>query len=66
MIKRGARRTALFCLALFLVGAAWELYKLVGPEDGGSLLGFDIVPKSSDRAMPHTRRSALSGARVLW
>ena len=37
-----------------LVATAWELYKLIGPEDGGSVLGMNVVPKSSDRAMPHT------------
>jgi NitT/TauT family transport system permease protein len=44
----------LFCVALFLVACAWELYKLVGPDDGGSLLGMKMIPKTSDRAMPHT------------
>lgn len=41
-------------VALLLVGCAWELYKLVGPEDGGAVLGLEVIPKSSDRAMPHT------------
>lgn len=54
MIRRAARRTALFVVALLLVGCVWELYKLVGPDDGGSVLGWEIVPKASDRAMPHT------------
>lgn len=54
MIRRAVRRSVLFCLALFLVACAWELYKLVGPEDGGSLFGWRMVPKSSNRAMPHT------------
>ncbi len=54
MIARAARRTVLFCVALVLVATAWELYKLVGPDDGGSILGWNIVPKASDRAMPHT------------
>lgn len=54
MFRRAARRTALFCIALFLVASLWEIYKLVGPEDGGSILGMPVVPKSSDRAMPHT------------
>jgi NitT/TauT family transport system permease protein len=44
----------LFCIALFLVASAWELYKLVGPDDGGSVFGMQIIPKSSNRAMPHT------------
>lgn len=54
MIRRAARRTILFCVAIALVAAAWELYKLVGPEDGGSVLGMRIIPKTSERAMPHT------------
>ncbi len=54
MIRRAARRTGLFVVALVLVGCGWELYKLVGPADGGSVLGSRIIPKASDRAMPHT------------
>ena len=54
MFRRAVRRSALFLVALFLVGCAWELYKLVGPEDGGTVFGMQIIPKSSDRAMPHT------------
>ena len=54
MIARAARRTLLFAVGLVLVATAWELYKLVGPDDGGSILGWNIVPKASDRAMPHT------------
>ena len=53
MIRRAVRRTALFAVALFLVGCAWELYKAVGPEEGGSLLGIPLA-KTNDRAMPHT------------
>ena len=47
------RKAALFVLALVFVALAWELYKLVGPEAGGSLAGVPL-PKTSDRAMPHT------------
>jgi len=54
VIRRASRRVALFCLALFLVACAWELYKLIGPEDGGSIFGTRMIPKTSDRAMPHT------------
>ncbi len=54
MIRRAARRIVLFCLALFLVACLWEIYKVIGPEDGGSLFGFRMIPKASDRAMPHT------------
>lgn len=54
MIRRAVRRTVLFAIAMFLVASAWELYKVVGPDGGGSFLGMNIVPKASNRAMPHT------------
>ncbi len=54
MIRRAARRAALFCIALFLVASLWELYKVVGPDDGGSAFGVRVIPKASNRAMPHT------------
>ncbi len=47
------RKVALFVLALALVVAAWELYKAVGPEDGGRVLGVRILPRANDTAMPH-------------
>ena len=36
-----------------LVAAAWEVYKLVGPKNGGEILGWSILPRSNDVAMPH-------------
>src|SRR5215204_710842 len=48
-----ARKIVLFALALVLVACAWEFYKLVGPEDGGKLFGWSILPRSNDAAMPH-------------
>jgi NitT/TauT family transport system permease protein len=53
VIRRAARRTLLFVVALALVACFWELYKAVGPTEGGSILGIPL-PKTSDRAMPHT------------
>jgi NitT/TauT family transport system permease protein len=53
-VGRGARRALMFVLALAIVAALWELYKVVGPENGGEVLGFRILPKSNDVAMPHT------------
>lgn len=47
------RRAALFVVALALVGACWELYKAVGPQTGGSVLGWKILPRANDTAMPH-------------
>ncbi len=40
-------------VAVAVVAVLWELYKLVGPEDGGEVLGFSIIPRSNDTAMPH-------------
>lgn len=51
--SRGFRRALLFLLALGLVAAIWELYKLVGPQDGGTVLGWTILPRANDTAMPH-------------
>ncbi len=53
MLRRALRRSLLFVVALFVVGCGWELYKAVGPEQGGSLLGIPL-PKSNNLAMPHT------------
>jgi NitT/TauT family transport system permease protein len=54
VIARGARRAALFVVALVCVAALWEFYKAVGPEDGAEIFGWRLVPRASDRAMPHT------------
>lgn len=53
-LRRGLRRVVMFVLALALVGVAWEVYKALGPEEGGQILGWRLVPRTSDRAMPHT------------
>ena len=47
------RRIVLFVVALAFVAVMWELYKLIGPEDGGDVFGFAILPRSNDIAMPH-------------
>jgi len=43
----------MFTVSLLLVAVAWESYKLAGPADGGSLLGWRVLPRANDRAMPH-------------
>lgn len=43
----------MFLLALVLVGVIWELYKVVGPQDGGAVFGWTILPRANDTAMPH-------------
>ena len=47
------RKFLLFVLALVLVACVWELYKLVGPDNGGEILGWSIIPRTNDIAMPH-------------
>jgi NitT/TauT family transport system permease protein len=43
----------MFALALVLVAVVWELYKVIGPQDGGTILGWTILPRANDTAMPH-------------
>ena len=47
------RKVAYFLLALILVAGAWELYKVVGPPEGGEVLGWKLLPRANDVAMPH-------------
>jgi NitT/TauT family transport system permease protein len=48
-----ARKLLLFVLALALVAGAWELYKVIGPEKGGEVIGWNLLPRANDTAMPH-------------
>jgi len=43
----------LFFVSIALVGALWEVYKLVGPEAGGKIFGWKLLPRANDNAMPH-------------
>ena len=43
----------MFALALVLVAAVLELYKVIGPQDGGTIFGWTILPRANDTAMPH-------------
>jgi len=47
------RKAVLFLVALALVAAVWELYKSLGPEAGGEVLGWKIMPRTNRNAMPH-------------
>jgi NitT/TauT family transport system permease protein len=47
------RRVWTFALALLLVAVVWELYKVLGPQDGGTVFGWTILPRANDTAMPH-------------
>ena len=50
---RIAYRTVMFVLTIAFVTVLWELYKIVGPQDGGKFLGVRILPRANDNAMPH-------------
>ena len=52
-VRRAAYRTMMFVLAVALVGVLWELYKTLGPEDGGKVFGINLFPRANDTAMPH-------------
>jgi NitT/TauT family transport system permease protein len=47
------RRTWMLALSLLLVAILWELYKWIGPQDGGTVFGWSILPRANDTAMPH-------------
>ena len=75
MITRALRRVVMFVLAVLLVAVGWEIYKVLGPADGGSVLGARVIPKTNDRAMPHTwdmltrlfeNESSAADSRPLW
>lgn len=48
------RKLVMFPLAFVFVASGWEAYKAVGPENGGKILGVRLLPRTADRAMPHT------------
>lgn len=47
------RRARLAVVAVLLVCAIWELYKLVGSPHGGRVLGVPVLPRNDDVSMPH-------------
>ena len=49
-----ARPVMMFLVAFALVAAGWELYKVLGPEEGGKLLGWQVLPRTAGSAMPHS------------
>jgi len=44
-IGRRTRPALMLLLALVIAALAWEGYKLVGGEDGGSVLGVRVLPR---------------------
>lgn len=53
LVRRLAYRTSMFVVTLALIVAIWELYKVIGPQDGGMFFGVRILPRANDTAMPH-------------
>jgi len=51
--REGVRRTATVLGAALLLVLLWELYKAVGPQDGGTVLGARVLPRARDASMPH-------------
>jgi NitT/TauT family transport system permease protein len=43
----------MFVFSMVLVAVGWEVYKAFGPQDGGTVLGWRILPRAKDRVMPH-------------
>jgi len=44
---------AFFVAGLALLGVGWEVYKAIGPANGGKVLGVRILPRTENTAMPH-------------
>jgi NitT/TauT family transport system permease protein len=51
--RTNVRRVVMFVMSLVIAATAWEIYKAVGPQAGGKVLGMRLLPKAEDRAMPH-------------
>lgn len=74
LAARAIRRTALLLAALGLAALTWEVYKAIGPEQGGDVFGWRIIPKTNDRVMPHVwemlaefgRPAIGSGDQKVW
>lgn len=52
-VGRRVWRARMFVFALLSVAALWELYKWLGPQDGGTVFGWQVLPRANDHAMPH-------------
>ena len=50
---RRARRSLMLVLSMALIAAIWEGYKKWGPQDGGDVLGWKVLPRAKDQVMPH-------------
>jgi NitT/TauT family transport system permease protein len=50
---RRARAVALGAAGILLLGVLWEAYKAFGPANGFDVFGLQLLPRTSDLAMPH-------------
>lgn len=48
-----ARAAGLGILGVALLAVLWEIYKAIGPAEGYDLLGVQLLPRTTDIAMPH-------------
>ena len=53
MTSTHLRRFGLGIAAIALLGVIWELYKFFGPATGVDVVGFQLLPRTTDLAMPH-------------
>lgn len=57
MKRRGVLRrlvpAAWFVAGLVVLAVGWEAYKAVGPAQGGTILGWRLLPRTENSAMPH-------------
>ncbi|MBC7724615.1 MAG: ABC transporter permease subunit [Burkholderiaceae bacterium] len=47
------RRLGLGALSIVLLALLWEAYKAVGPAGGVDMAGLQLLPRTTDLAMPH-------------
>ncbi len=50
---RQLRSFGLGVAGIAILAAVWEIYKFLGPENGVIVAGRAVLPRTSDRAMPH-------------
>lgn len=53
MNRSTARRLVTGIAGVAVLGALWELYKLLGPSNGVVIGGVTVLPRTTDLAMPH-------------
>lgn len=53
LVRRITYRTSMFVLAIAAIIGVWELYKIIGPPNGGKFFDVSILPRANNNAMPH-------------